>query len=57
MHLMRIGPFASEAPAARVDDNHYVGLSDTVTEFDEDFFARGGAELVASDRGDPGQCR
>ncbi|WP_430641002.1 fumarylacetoacetate hydrolase family protein [Couchioplanes caeruleus] len=40
---MRIGAFGAEKPAVRVDDTRYVDVSDLVTDFDEAFFAAGGA--------------
>ncbi|UQU62757.1 fumarylacetoacetate hydrolase family protein [Couchioplanes caeruleus] len=43
MFLMRIGAFGAEKPAVRVDDTRYVDVSDLVTDFDEAFFAAGGA--------------
>ena len=44
MYLMRTGAPGAEKPAARVDGEHYVDLSDVVTDFDEAFFAGGGIE-------------
>jgi 2,4-diketo-3-deoxy-L-fuconate hydrolase len=41
MHLMRIGAAGSEKPIARLDDEHYVDLSDVVIDFDERFFGSG----------------
>lgn len=46
MKLLRIGAAGTETPAALVDDTHYVDLSDTVTDFDEQFFATGGIERI-----------
>ena len=46
MYLMRIGAPGAEKPAARVDGEHYVDLSDVVTDFDEAFFASEGIERV-----------
>ena len=46
MYLMRTGAPGAEKPAARVDGEHYVDLSDVVTDFDEAFFAGGGIERV-----------
>ena len=46
MYLMRTGAPGAEKPAARVDGEHYVDLSDVVTDFDEAFFAGGGVERV-----------
>lgn len=48
MYLMRIGAAGAEKPAARIDDETYVDLSDVVADFDEQFFGRGGLELVRS---------
>ena len=47
MYLMRIGAPGAEKPAARVDGEHYVDLSDVVTDFDEAFFAGEGIERAA----------
>ncbi|MDQ7876519.1 fumarylacetoacetate hydrolase family protein [Microbacterium sp. QXD-8] len=47
MKLLRIGPVGAERPAALVDDDHYVDLSDIVTDFDEEFFGSGGLERIA----------
>ena len=38
MQLMRLGQPGSERPAVRVDDDHYVDVSDVVDDFDESFF-------------------
>jgi 2,4-didehydro-3-deoxy-L-rhamnonate hydrolase len=38
MYLMRIGPTGSERPVVRIDDIHYVDVSDVVSDFDEAFF-------------------
>ncbi|NEC85520.1 fumarylacetoacetate hydrolase family protein [Streptomyces sp. SID12501] len=46
MFLMRIGAAGAEKPVARVDDETYVDLSDTVTDFDEAFFGSGGLDRV-----------
>jgi 2,4-didehydro-3-deoxy-L-rhamnonate hydrolase len=46
VYLMRIGAPGAEKPAARVDGEHCVDLSDVVTDFDEAFFAGGGIERV-----------
>lgn len=43
---MRIGAAGAEKPVARVDDETYVDLSDTVTDFDEAFFGSGGLDRV-----------
>ena len=42
MYLMRIGPTGSERPVVRIDDNHYVDVSDVVSDFDETFFGSDG---------------
>jgi 2,4-didehydro-3-deoxy-L-rhamnonate hydrolase len=46
VYLMRIGPPGAEKPAARVDDDRYVDLSDVVGDFDEAFFGGGGLDRV-----------
>jgi 2,4-didehydro-3-deoxy-L-rhamnonate hydrolase len=46
MYLMRIGAPGAETPAARVDDESYVDLSDVVQDFDEAFFAADGVERI-----------
>lgn len=46
MFLMRIGAPGAETPAARVDDETYVDLSDVVQDFDEGFFAAEGVERI-----------
>ncbi len=48
MKLLRIGAIGQEKPAALVGDDHYVDLSDVVTDFDEEFFGSGGLERIAS---------
>lgn len=58
MYLLRIGAVGAEKPAVRVDDTHYVDVSDLVPDFDERFFAAGGpatlggpvAERIAAGR-------
>ncbi|MFD4960431.1 fumarylacetoacetate hydrolase family protein [Microbacterium sp. NPDC058389] len=47
MKLLRIGPPGAERPAALVDEDHYVDLSDVATDFDEEFFGSGGLERIA----------
>ena len=42
MYLMRIGPTGSERPVVRIDDVHYVDVSDVVSEFDGAFFGGDG---------------
>jgi len=44
MRLMRIGEAGSERPVVRVDDAHYVDVSDQFDDFNEAFFASGGLE-------------
>jgi len=44
MRLMRIGEAGSERPVVRVDDAHYVDVSDQFDDFNEAFFAAGGIE-------------
>ncbi|WP_327699301.1 fumarylacetoacetate hydrolase family protein [Streptomyces sp. NBC_00459] len=46
MFLMRIGAAGAEKPVARIDDETYVDLSDTVTDFDEAFFGSGGLDRI-----------
>jgi 2-keto-4-pentenoate hydratase/2-oxohepta-3-ene-1,7-dioic acid hydratase in catechol pathway len=46
MRLMRIGEPGRERPVVRVDEQHYVDVSDLTPDFDEAFFARGGAETL-----------
>jgi 2-keto-4-pentenoate hydratase/2-oxohepta-3-ene-1,7-dioic acid hydratase in catechol pathway len=46
MYLMRIGAPGAETPAARVDDENYVDLSDVVQDFDEGFFGAEGVERI-----------
>jgi 2-keto-4-pentenoate hydratase/2-oxohepta-3-ene-1,7-dioic acid hydratase in catechol pathway len=47
MRLLRIGAPGAEKPAALVDDDHYVDLSDVVRDFDEEFFGSGGLDRIA----------
>ncbi|MGW4799886.1 fumarylacetoacetate hydrolase family protein [Nonomuraea sp. NPDC004297] len=47
MYLMRIGAPGAEKPVVRVDDGHYVDVSDVTPDFDERFFAAGGPALLA----------
>ena len=42
MYLMRIGPAGSERPVVRIDDTHYLDVSDVVDDFDEAFFGSDG---------------
>jgi len=46
MKLIRIGDPGSEKPGALVDRDHYVDLSDVVTDFDEAFFGGGGLDRI-----------
>ncbi|MGA5300238.1 fumarylacetoacetate hydrolase family protein [Nucisporomicrobium flavum] len=48
MFLMRIGALGAEKPAVRVDDTRYVDVSDLVTDFNEAFFAAGGAATLTA---------
>ena len=47
MYLMRLGPIGSERPVVRIDDSHYVDVSDVVDDFDETFFGSNGRPLLA----------
>ncbi|MGA5760272.1 fumarylacetoacetate hydrolase family protein [Nonomuraea bangladeshensis] len=47
MHLMRIGAPGAEKPVVRIDEHHYLDVSDVTPDFDERFFAAGGAALLA----------
>ncbi|MFC4123002.1 fumarylacetoacetate hydrolase family protein [Nonomuraea zeae] len=47
MYLMRIGAPGAEKPVVRVDDTHYIDVSDVTPDFDEKFFGSGGVELLA----------
>lgn len=44
---MRIGAPGAEKPVVRVDERHYVDVSDITPDFDERFFAAGGPALLA----------
>jgi len=46
MKLIRIGDPGAEKPGALVDRDHYVDLSDVVTDFDEAFFGGGGLDRI-----------
>jgi len=48
MYLMRIGPAGSEKPVVRIDDTHYVDVSDVAGDFNEAFFARDGIAGLSS---------
>lgn len=47
MQLIRRGAAGAEKPAARVDDDTYVDLSDVVADYDEAFFGEGGLDRIA----------
>jgi 2,4-didehydro-3-deoxy-L-rhamnonate hydrolase len=58
MRLMRIGEAGRERPVVRVDDDHYVDVSDQFADFNEEFFGSGGLERVralAAERAAAGQ--
>jgi 2,4-didehydro-3-deoxy-L-rhamnonate hydrolase len=42
MYMMRIGPAGSERPVVRIDDTHYLDVSDVIADFDEAFFGSDG---------------
>jgi len=46
MQLLRIGPVGHEQPAVQVGADALVDVSDIVADFDETFFAGGGADLL-----------
>lgn len=48
MKLLRIGATGAETPAALVDDDRLVDLSDVVRDFDQAFFGSGGIERIRS---------
>lgn len=48
MFLMRIGAKDREVPVVRIDDGHYVDVSDVVHDFDELFFGSGGLEELGA---------
>lgn len=48
MYLMRIGAPGLEKPVVRINENHYVDVSDMVEDFDEKFFGAGRLETLAS---------
>lgn len=59
MRLMRIGEAGRERPVVRLDDGHYVDVSDQVADFDEAFFGSGGIErarMLAAERTAAGQA-
>jgi 2,4-diketo-3-deoxy-L-fuconate hydrolase len=47
VHLMRIGAPGAEKPVVRVDESHYVDVSDLTPDFDEKFFGAGGLASLA----------
>ena len=47
MYLMRLGPIGSERPVVRIDDSHYVDVSDVVDDFDETFLGSNGLPRLA----------
>jgi len=46
MRLVRIGPTGAEKPAALLNDDSYIDLSDVVTDFDEAFFGCDGIDRM-----------
>lgn len=46
MQLMRLGAVGAERPVVRLDDLHYVDVSDVVADFDEAFFGSGGIDRL-----------
>jgi 2,4-diketo-3-deoxy-L-fuconate hydrolase len=46
MYLMRIGAAGAERPVVRIDADTYVDVSDTVRDFDEEFFGSGGLDTL-----------
>jgi 2,4-diketo-3-deoxy-L-fuconate hydrolase len=46
VYLMRIGAPGAEKPAARIDDQTYVDLSDVVDDFNEGFLGGGGLDRI-----------
>ena len=48
MKLMRLGPVGHEKPVVRVDDEHYVDVSDVTADFNEAFFAEPGMHHLES---------
>ncbi|MET1086276.1 MAG: fumarylacetoacetate hydrolase family protein [Arthrobacter sp.] len=60
MYLMRIGQPGSEKPVVRIDDTHYIDVSDVAADFNEAFFGSGGiAKLrdVVSERTASGELK
>jgi 2,4-didehydro-3-deoxy-L-rhamnonate hydrolase len=48
MRLIRLGAPGAEKPAALLDDDSYIDLSDVVSDFDEAFFAAGRMDEIAN---------
>lgn len=48
MKLMRLGPVGHEKPVVRVDDEHYVDVSDVAADFNEAFFTEPGMHHLES---------
>jgi len=48
MKLMRLGPVGQEKPVVRVDDEHYVDVSDVTADFNEAFFVEPGMQQLES---------
>ena len=48
MQLMRIGAPGAEKPAVRINETHFVDVSDVVQDFDEAFFGGDGLSSLAS---------
>ena len=46
MRLIRVGAVGAEKPGVLIDETEYVDVSDVVRDFDEAFFAGGGAEGI-----------
>jgi 2-keto-4-pentenoate hydratase/2-oxohepta-3-ene-1,7-dioic acid hydratase in catechol pathway len=46
MYLMRIGQPGAERPVVRIDESHYIDVSDEVRDFDESFFGGGGLDRL-----------
>ena len=48
MRLVRLGAPGAEKPAALLDDENYIDLSDVVDDFNEAFFAAGRMDEIAN---------
>lgn len=48
MHLMRIGVSGAEKPVVRINDTHYIDVSDEIADFDGAFFAADGMDRLRS---------